>query len=130
MIERGNDGTGWSLAWKLCLWASLGEKEEVSELLKRFLTQVETDAVCCKGGVYKNLLCAHPPFQIDGNFGVMAGILRMLVSEDGTLLPALPDELGSGKLTGYRLKGRKVLDFEWKDGKILWQRIRTINSGE
>ncbi len=130
LIERGNDGTGWSLAWKLCLWASLGEKEEVSELLKRFLTQVETDAVCCKGGVYKNLLCAHPPFQIDGNFGVMAGILRMLVSEDGTLLPALPDELGSGKLTGYRLKGRKVLDFEWKDGKILWQRIRTINSGE
>ena len=60
----------------------------------------------------------------------MAGILRMLVSEDGTLLPALPDELGSGKLTGYRLKGGKVLDFEWKDGKILWQRIRTINPGE
>ena len=109
------------------LMASLGEKEEVSRLLKRFLTPVETDTVCCTGGVYKNLLCAHPPFQIDGNFGVMAGLLNMLVSEDGTLLPALPNELCSGKLIGYRLKDGKILDFEWKDGRVVWQKLRTAN---
>lgn len=127
LVERGGDGTGWSLAWKLCLWASLGEKEEASRLLKRFLTPVETDTVCCTGGVYKNLLCAHPPFQIDGNFGVIAGLLNMLVSEDGTLLPALPNELCSGKLIGYRLKDGKILDFEWKDGRVVWQKLRTAN---
>lgn len=70
---------------------------------------------------------AHPPFQIDGNFGVMAGILAMLVSEDGTLLPALPKELDSGKLTGYRLKDGKILDFEWKDGCVVWQNLRTAD---
>lgn len=127
LVERGGDGTGWSLAWKLCLWASLGEREQVSQLLARFLTPVETDTVCCNGGVYKNLLCAHPPFQIDGNFGVMAGILAMLVAEDGTLLPALPKELDSGKLTGYRLKDGKILDFEWKDGCVVWQNLRTAD---
>ena len=112
---------------ELCLWASLGERKQVSQLLARFLTPVETDTVCCNGGVYKNLLCAHPPFQIDGNFGVMAGILAMLVSEDGTLLPALPKELDSGKLTGYRLKDGKILDFEWKDGCVVWQNLRTAD---
>ena len=57
----------------------------------------------------------------------MAGILAMLVAEDGTLLPALPNELRSGKLIGYRLKGGKILDFEWKDGRVVWQKIRTAN---
>ena len=74
------------------------------------------------GGSYPNLFCAHPPFQIDGNFGICAGILEMLVqmdeNGDPVLLPALPSDWHSGKLTGMRIPGNKVLSFAWENGAV------------
>lgn len=122
---RGDASTGWSLAWKLCCKARLHDDEGVMRLIRMFLTPVSPDPAekpsYCRGGVYPNLFCAHPPFQIDGNFGFAAGIIEMLVGEeDGVLIPlcALPKELGTGYLRGFCLPGNRVVDMDFKDGKV------------
>ncbi|MBQ3817343.1 MAG: glycoside hydrolase family 95 protein [Clostridia bacterium] len=124
LIERGDLGTGWSLAWKINLWASLKDGEHALKLLDNQLNPVPSDCDTpdIPGGSYPNLFCAHPPFQIDGNFGAASGIIEMLVQTDEkgetVLLPALPKKWKEGSVKGICLPNGKKINFEWKNGEI------------
>jgi len=122
--KRGDESTGWSLAWKINLWARLRDSERALHLVKLALAPVSSavTGTSQKGGIYPNLFCAHPPFQIDGNFGACAGILEMLVQIDENgepvLLPALPQSWKNGSLTGMCLPGKRTLSMQWVNGKV------------
>lgn len=130
---RGDDGTGWSKAWKICFWARLLDGDRASKLLAEMLTCIEEKEAInyAHGGVYQNLLCAHPPFQIDGNLGATAAIAEMLVqSQRGEIhvLPALPAHWTDGSFRGLRARGGFCLSGLWS-GSILRQLTVSSDSG-
>ncbi|MCL2363230.1 MAG: glycoside hydrolase family 95 protein [Defluviitaleaceae bacterium] len=120
---RGDESTGWALAWRINLFARLRDGERAFSFLKKQLRPCEG----WQGGCYPNLFGAHPPFQIDSNFGAVAGMIEMLVQSDpgGTvhLLPALPRALGTGYVKGLRVMSGQTVDIEFADGKVTHSRI-------
>lgn len=129
LIHRGDVSTGWSMGWKVNLWAKLLDGNHANKLIKDQLTLVEKDGWGSKGGTYPNLFDAHPPFQIDGNFGCTSGITEMLLqTQNGfiDILPALPGEWKNGSISGLKTYGGFEVNVIWENNEA---KEITIKSG-
>jgi len=121
LLFRGDEGTGWSLAWKINFWARFLDGDHAYKLIHMLLSPAEEPERDIRGGSYPNLFDAHPPFQIDGNFGGGAGIIELLIQSQLDyihILPALPKALSEGNINGVCARGGFELSFNWHDGKL------------
>ena len=136
LIQKGDESTGWSTGWRINLWARLGRGKEAYHIYQKLLSYVSPSGGTNyhRGGTYPNMMDAHPPFQIDGNFGGTAGVCEMLMQSRFSdthstieLLPACPEQWKDGSVSGLCARGGYEVCFSWKDGKV---RDCTIKAGK
>jgi alpha-L-fucosidase 2 len=141
LIQKGDETTGWSTGWRINLWARLKNSEKAYQIYRKLLTPVAPEKgdapnYVSGGGTYPNLMDAHPPFQIDGNFGGTAGVCEMLmqsVYDNGhttiELLPACPTAWSEGQVSGLCARGGYEVCFEWKGGYVRSATVKARKAG-